>query len=196
MNKTIYRIFIFTVMFFTLLVSCTVKTRYLNNNRTRVPLDNSVFSHRPPYNFVLSSMIDTTAIYEEYSIDQDISERLNNQSLDRKKYSVLKFYANGCFNLFSFNKGEKYPGLIEMDPEFSGLRGIYYYNNGQVFMELYTSVDEFQNMGSSKSILRISGDTLFQRLERSRNKKPANLYTMVYVKRRLPEEYFKYRASW
>jgi hypothetical protein len=179
-----------------LLTSCIVlKTSTLLDNSTQVPKNIEVYKNQDKFNLSILSEIDTSFIYEEYNIREHTLERLLTGNNNHNRYIFYKFYSNGCFNVFSYWKDSTLP-VSFLNPNYSGLRGIYYLTNGKIFYDEFGGVDQFHNIGKITGTFRTSGDTLFEKRNDIKGLYSEKFTTNIYIKRKLPKEYFQYKANW
>ena len=178
------------------LPSCWVKVYTLSNGMTRVPVNPKVYKNKSKFNTSILKMIDTTVIYEELNTEKNILERFNECEYCPKRYVVLKFYSNGCYNIFAFWKNEPQLPVSELDPNYAGFRGIYYLENNKIKYDEFGAIDEWRHIGRIKGTFTISGDTLYEKMDDRKGIDATKYTTHIYVKRRLPPEYFIYRVDW
>jgi hypothetical protein len=127
--------FVFSV----LIISCGVKTKYLKNNRTKVPFKNTFFKNKVLFNKSLLSRIDTNAIYIEEDQYKSSSDSFK-KTEDFKDFGYLKdnyigaykFYSNGNVNYFVLNANYEIIKQNDLDPNFRGSRGVYYLKNNNI----------------------------------------------------------------
>lgn len=180
------------------LFSCNVKTRYLDNNKTRVPTDNQVFGNRGLFNSDVLKGIDTDVIYEE--IYGYLSQKDNFIPLGKQKnYNTqmqagyYRFYENGCMNFFilekNFNAAQQERNI---NPEYDGSRGILYQKEGTRKVDLFAikSYGLKPNYDIITRIIEIKGDSLFEKSMKDPNS------VRVYAKRKLSPMASTYTADW
>jgi len=180
-----------TLLLLAVIISCDSPKSVLLN-RTKVPLDNKVFNHKQNL-MSISKDIDTLTLYEEFrkstyisgtkKIEVNLPERLNTVN-SQGMYSAYKFYGNGCINLFFFDKNDSLTKEM-LNPKFDGYRGIVFKQDNKLVMMRYVEVGEMGNFGLAKTYFRISGDTLI-----------LDEYPYYFIKRKLPKEWFTYKADW
>lgn len=155
-------------------ISCGIKTFYLENKRTRVPVNSKEYINKTKFEKSILTSIDTASLYQEL--------------LDNSGWGgIYKFYPNGCFNWY-YIEGTTIPSADYFNPEINGYRGVYYMDKGKIKGDLFAPADERRNIGKLTEIFTVSGDTLF--VERKFG------YVDIYIKRKLPPEYFVYKANW
>lgn len=184
--------YIVLVFLYVTFYSCGMKTVYLGNKITKVPIDDNAFGNKNKFDLSLFDNIDTSVIYEEYnttffigSKPIDVLALYNYQNPD-KFYEAYKFYNNGCFNLFILNRDDTI-SKETFNPNFNGYRGVFYRDNGIIKADLFTRTTGIGKMAIITEKLKFIGDTLFVK---------ERIDTKVYIKRKLPLEYFDYKADW
>lgn len=165
-----------------------MKIYTLENGRTKVPANSKVFKNQVKFSPVLLDLIDTSVIYEQYNMEYRIPARLSSDRTDQF-YSVCRFYSNGAFNYYTINREELLVDT-DFDPHHSGYRGIYYKENGKIAFDFWGITSQLGAIGKSAGEIEIHGDTLILY-----SKKPVH-FVECYVKRKLPLDYFKYKATW
>lgn len=180
------------------LLSCNVKTRLLDNNKTRVPTDDYVFGNRSLFNPDLLKEIDTEAIYEEiysYLSQKDTFIPVSKQ----KNYNVMaqagyyRFHANGCVNFFILEKDfDAAQQQKNIHPEYNGNRGILYQKDNQLKMDMFVikSYGLQPNYGLITHVIETKGDTLFEKSMKDPNS------VKVFAKRKLSSVGKAYQADW
>lgn len=169
-----------------IIISCGIKTFYLKDKITRVPENSEVYSNRSKFDNSIYFSIDTNVVYEEFNVEYNILSRLDIDAR-RSVYGIYKFYPNGNFNYFVVRRDEAFVPDI-LNPEINGFRGVYYMDKGKIMGDLFAPADELRNIGKLDRIFTVSGDSLF--VERKFG------YVDIYIKRKLPPEYFVYKANW
>lgn len=188
-----------SLFFVTILISCAIKTRMLDDQITAVPIDNKVFKNKLFFEKSLLNKIDTTAIYiSEYSYQ---SNKENFKKRDNKIYksrdyhnACYKFYGNGCLSYFSAYDVDFYDSVKvnDLNTSINGQRGVYYIKDNQIQMDLFTIVgyNFKREYGINTSVIEIRGDTLLR-------KSKFDLETVnVCVKKKLPKEFLIYKPDW
>lgn len=169
------------------LASC-MKTLTLQNGVTRIPADSSVYVNKIKFTKELLKVVDTNVVYESYNMRYQELDRLDTHR-EITHYYVYRFYPNGCFNCFVINK-KKELDTVEFNPDYNGLRGVYYSETNKIRYDFFASINDHLDMGRITGEFIFSGDTLFV----TRDDLPGN--NRIYIKRRLPAEYFQYKATW
>ncbi len=176
-------------------VSCSVlhmKTYTLANGRSRVPADNSVYANKSKFDKSLLDIIDTEAIYEEYDTHYKTLSRLDT-NVETATYGCYRFYPDGCLNFFTLNRNEAITAL-DFDPSYRGYRGVYYLENGKIHCDLFAEINQQQDIGKLTATLEFRGDTLL--LQSDKTSTGRNPQVRIYIKRKLPEGYLKFKADW
>lgn len=189
---------IVSVLLIFTLFSCNVETRYLENNKTKVPTDNQVFGNRSLFDSKTVEAIDTEAVYEEiYSYlsqkDNFISNGKQKNYNTQAQASYYRFYANGAVNFFILQKDfDAVREQKNIDPNYNGSRGILYQKEDKLKIDLFTikSYGLKPNYGLVTHLIEIKGDTLFEKSI----KDPSSV--RVYAKRKLTPMASAYRADW
>lgn len=162
------------------LFGCGLRTNILLDGKTKVPAKKKVYSNKAMFKDSLLSIIDTSVIYEEYDLNKKIFYRLDSKN-KTKSYGVLRFYSNGNFNQFLILQGEAIDSNT-FNPIFSGLRGVYYLEKGEVKFDLFGAKNSRGWIGKLPGNITVSGDTLFVYYELARK-------TRVFVKRNIQPKF-------
>lgn len=181
------KLFIYSAILF-IVASCAMKTYKLQNGITKVPYDKKVYKNKSRFNKELLKIIDTAAVYEAYSEKYNILTRLDNHP-ENSFYGVYRFYANGCFNLFYFER-DIIQKENDFNPNYRGYRGVYYKEGDEIKSDLFSIANDWGWTGKLNESLIFKGDTLYVKRDKSRGN------IEKYVKRKLPAEYLKYKADW
>ncbi|OXA94410.1 hypothetical protein SAMN06265346_11282 [Flavobacterium hercynium] len=185
-----------SLFFLVIFISCSTKTRTLENKITDVPLDNKVFKNKMFFESELFNQIDTNTVYKEefgYQSKKNSFEKINNlkEYQNRSVRGYYRFYSNGCVNYFSFQDFDEIT-FSSLAPNFNGQRGIIYSEENVIKLDLFTIIGYSfkRDYGIITSILKVKGDTLFE-------KKLTNpSYVNVYVRRKIPKEFLIYKPDW
>jgi len=169
------------------LMSCNMKTYVLKDKITDVPYKPTVYKNKSKFTTSLINTIDTGVVYEEFDREKNILMSSDKCTACRG-YRIYKFYPNGCLNMFFFDRNSLLP-TVEFDPLYSGYRGVYYTENNKIRFDLFAEIDQRQHTGKLSATLTFSGDTMYL-------KRDDLSYTEIYIKRKLPPEYFVYKANW
>lgn len=170
-----------------LLCACNgIKTYRLLDNGTKVPIDQGVYSNKSKFDLSLFSVVDTNIVYEEYDRRYNTLKRLDNH-LENSYFGIYKFYPNGALNSFLIDK--KKDLYKELNPLYNGYRGVFYTEEGKARFDLFAEVNQQQNIGKLSGTLMFGGDTMYV-------KRDDLSYVEIYVKRKLPKEYFQFKADW
>lgn len=187
-NRTFFLIVCFV------LLSCNMKIYKLKDKITDVPLEPIVYKNKLKFTTSLFNTIDTGFVYEEYDTDKKIPMS-SDKCTSCRGYSIYKFYSNGCLNLFYFDRSSLLP-ISEFDPLYTGYRGVYYLENGKIRFDLFAEIDEWQKTGKITGTLTFSGDTLYVKRDDKKGINAISYPTRIYIKRKLPPEYFVFKANW
>lgn len=185
---------LYTLVVF-LLLSCNMKTYKLLNKRTKVPVDATAYNNKSKFNSLLLNNVDTSVIYEEFDTRYNILKRLDNH-IESSIYNVYKFYPNGCINNFYLDRRNEPIPINELNPLFTGYRGVYYSENNKIRYDLFAEIDQRQHTGKITGTLTFSGDTLYVKRDDRKGLNATDYSTEIYIKRKLPPEYFVYKADW
>jgi hypothetical protein len=167
----------------------------LLDNITRVPLNLDDYVNKNKFNKSLLNLFDTAVVYEEFNKEKNILERFNFCQSCQKRYLVYRFYPNGCFNVFAFEK-DKLPLIERINPNFSGGRGVYYLEKNEIKFDEFSAIDQFYNIGKITGTFKVNGDTIFVRQDDRKGLDAQSYSTEIYIKRKLPKEYFTFKADW
>ena len=171
-----------------------MKTYKLLDRVTDVPINISAYKNKEKFNPTLLKVIDTSVVYEEFDAAKKMRVSLD-YCTSCRGYSIYKFYSNGCFNVFFFNRNSALP-VNEFNPFYSGYRGVYYTNENKIQFDLFAEIDQRQHTGKITGTLSFRGDTLFVKQNDIRGLNATTYPIEVYVKKKLPIEYFIYKANW
>jgi len=119
--------------------SCGMKTFILQNGFSKAPINPSQYIERKTFDITLMKIIDTDAIYEEYSDKYTVIKKYDNY------VSFLRFYSNGCFNIFYSDKN-----IVEkdmFDPKKSGYRGYYNRINSEIKFDKFGEINQMKAYG-------------------------------------------------
>ncbi len=181
-------------LFLLLFVSCgSMETKVLLDGSTKIPLDDNFFNknYRKNATVKLIEGVDYNSIYVGgYYRDHYEVLKSNFDNKDRAYLNVLKFYENGCVNLFFFKKSDVLSDKIpQLNPENSGNRGVCYSNGGENKLAIFTIVSENLKRGIYSATIGVNGDSLFVKREDEN-------FTAIYIKKQLPKKNKKYTANW
>lgn len=177
-----------------LLFSCNMKTFVLLDKITDVPKNNYVYKNKIKFNTALLNVVDTAVVYEEFAIQYNVLTRLDNH-IENNFYRVFKFYPNGLFNRFTISKNKNLD-IILFDPLYTGYRGVYYSKNNKIRYDFFAGIDQRQHTGKITGTLIFSGDTLYVKRDDRKGLNAKTYPIEIYIKRKLPPEYFKDKANW
>lgn len=180
---------------FILVLSCNIKSYTLLNKVTTVSKNVSVYKNKSKFvSALLLKEIDTSVVYEEYNLDKNILMRLD-PCIECRVYSVYKFYPNGCFNAFYLNR-DKILSAMEFNPLYGGKRGVYYSENNKIKYDLFAEIDEHQHLGKISGTLSFMGDTMYLKRDDVKGIDKTDYPKRIFLKRKLPPEYFVYKVNW
>jgi hypothetical protein len=169
--------------------SCKMHTALLSNNTTRVPVSRDVYKNRVHFDKSLLQILDTGSVYEELELRYNVLSRLDTNK-GTSVYGIYKFYPSGNLNYFVIDREEQFTPDI-FDPTYAGYRGVYYLKGNRIKGELFGVADERSNIRKLDNEFTFKGDTLFVT-----TKNRGLSYHSIYIKRKLPREYFVYKADW
>lgn len=164
-----------------------MQTFLLSNQRTRVPSDSKVYINKQKFDRNILTIIDTNVIYEKFDSRNAILAR-DDYREENNIYDVIRFYPNGCFNIFFINK-TKNLSKQNFDPNYTGYRGVYYNEGSKIKFDLFAEVDQQGHIGKLSGILEFNGDKLI--LKRDDLK-----YSEIYIKNKIPNDYLKFNPEW
>lgn len=177
------------------LLSCSMEVYTLLDNATAVPKNLKVYENKVKFSPSMLNSIDTAVVYEEFNVDKNLLERLIICNDCHRKYLSYKFYPNGCFNVFSFWK-DSLLSVGKFNPNYSGVRGIYYLEKNEIRYDYFSAIDQSYNIGKITGTLTISGDTLYVKRDDRKGINATSYPVRIYIKQKLPPEYFVYKANW
>lgn len=169
-------------------ISCRMNTYELKNNLTKVPYDKSVYKNKINFDKELLKVVDTSVVYEEFSVKYNVLKRLDSH-IENRFYGVYRFYSNGYLNLFYLDR-QLSQSVNDFNPDYNGYRGVYYKEEGKIKSDLFSIINDWGWAGRIKETYSFVGDTLYVKNDKPRSN------TYKYVKRKLPIEYLKYKADW
>jgi hypothetical protein len=172
-----------------------MKVYTLLDKVTDVPKSNAVYKNKSKFTSTLLGIVDTGVVYEEFDPNYNILTRLDNHIENNNLYRLFRFYPNGCFNRFTINK-DKNLDVIFFDPNYAGYRGVYYADNSKIRYDFFAGIDQRQHTGKITGTLTFSGDTLYVKRDDRKGLNATDYSTEIYIKRKLPPEYFQYKANW
>lgn len=175
-------------------MSCSMKIYTLLDKVTDVPKSNDVYKNKSKFTSTLLSIVDTGVVYEEFDKNKNMLMRLDDCTACRG-YTIYKFYSNGYFNRFYFERNSALP-IGEFDPLYTGYRGVYYSENNKVKYDFFAGIDQRQHTGKITGTLTFRGDTLYVKRDDRKGLNATDYSTTIYIKRKLPPEYFVYKADW
>ena len=97
--------------------------------------------------------------------------------------------------MFSFWK-DSVMAVAKFNPDYSGVRGIYYLDKDEIRYDYFSAIDQRRNIGKIRGTLKINGDTLYVKRNDRKGLDVTSYQPRVFIKRRLPSEYFMYKANW
>ena len=164
-----------------------MKTFTLQNSRTKVPAKAVVFKNRAKFDKTLLNVIDTGVIYEQFNQKYNVLQRLDTH-LETSMYGAYRFYLDGRFNLFFIDRNKPLDPN-DLNPDYNGKRGVYYRNENKIHYELFAEINQWGWVGKLTGSFTFEGDKLYVKRDKLEE-------VEIYVKRKLPREYFKYKANW
>lgn len=173
---------------FVLLFAACMKTITLQNGITKVPVKADVYKNKTKFDKSLLTLIDTKAIYEELDQRYNVLRRLDTH-VETSLYGAYRFYPDGRFNSFGVDRNAPLDANT-FNPEYSGYRGVYYLEKGQIRYDLFGPVNQLYWTGELNGTFKFSGDTLY--VIRDVDKR----YIGIYIKREFPQSYLDYKAEW
>ncbi|MCH8904016.1 MAG: hypothetical protein IIA45_08900 [Bacteroidetes bacterium] len=168
------------------LISC-VNTYKLSDGISRVPSNSKVYKNKSKFNISLLNTIDTSVVYEKYSIRYNILARMDNHP-ETSIYGVYRFYPGGYFNYFVLDRDIALD-IKDFDPVYTGYRGVYYHEKNEIRYDNFGISNGLGWIGKLTGAFTFIGDTLYKKSDYSS-------YVQIYIKRELPKEYLKYRVDW
>jgi hypothetical protein len=169
------------------LASCGIRATLLGNNETRIPQSANVYKNRGKFDSSVLKHIDTSVLYEEIGdmVDSVLHER-RFKNYEMYNYGVFRFYSNGFMNFFVMFKDPPYTAK-QLDPAYTGTRGIYYTEGDKIKGELFRCGK--RKIRKLNLHVTTKGDTLFVTWTNLR------MPQQVYIKRKLPPEFLKYKIA-
>jgi hypothetical protein len=147
------------LLIFIMACTCCTTSDLLKNGYTKVPRDNSIFNN-PKFNPDVFRIIDTNSIYIETH-----SFYRGTKQLPKQYISILRFYSNGLYNEFTYDKGSMILndlGSNSLDFKENGIRGYYYYNDEKLQLVSFGPTDELYTMGWNRSEIIVTQDGLLK----------------------------------
>ncbi|WP_294820438.1 hypothetical protein [uncultured Flavobacterium sp.] len=160
-------------MLFFFAIACTScgTSVLLKNGYTKVPKDNCFFDN-PRFDERVFTIIDTSSIY----IEAHTFYRGTKFPVERY-VSVLRFYPNGLYNEFTFEKSSiilSDLGNNSLDFTENGNRGYYYFEKGKLQLVSYGASNELYTMGANESEIVLTPENLLK--ETPRKEKISHYY--------------------
>ena len=184
----------FFVLLGLVLLSCNMKVYTLLDKATDVPKNEEVYGNKSKFNETILNTIDTNAVYEEYDTEKNILARLD-PCTSCRGYLIFRFYPNGCLNMFYFKRNSTLP-VKEFDPLYTGYRGVFYLENNKIRYDYFAEIDAQQHIGKISGTLSVVGDTLYVNRDDRKGLNATSYSPKIYIKRKLPAEYFVYKPGW
>lgn len=163
-------------------------TVVLKDGITEVPTDENVFKRVNGIDNSIFEIIDTNAIYESYLKRYNTLARLDTH-IETSVYGAYKFYSNGRFNMFFFNRNENLHAN-DFNPKYTGYRGIYYIEDSILKYDIFIPSNRFQWIDKYTGSIKFQGDTLLIKKDIFPNTEK------IYIKRKLPDGYLDNKADW
>lgn len=123
---------ILLLLTFSFILSCSIKSKLLENKKTKVPSDINYFTNhfRQKYDVKLFKEIEKNSIYVAI-FHKDIDG--NKFYSSNGNYSAYKFYQNGCVNVFRLTEDAVLADM-SFDPKTRGHRGVTYNKTNKLFL--------------------------------------------------------------
>lgn len=163
---------------------------------TTVPKNPEVYKNIAKFKPEVLNLIDTSVFYEEWNIEDNILERLDKGEYSHSRYLVYRFYPNGYFNVFSFDKNVAIPDIIEVNPDYAGTRGVYYLENNEIRFDEFGGVDELYHTGKITGTFTVDGDKLYIKQDDRKGLDATTYDPDIYIKRKVSPIYFIYKVNW
>jgi hypothetical protein len=189
----------FTFIFIILLIGCGIKTTVLQDGTTRVAVNQKVYKNISKFDTSMVTVIDTTVIYEAYNtlynengipVYKKLARLTTKIENPDNYYHVYRFYNNGCYNLFILDREKDASlGKNDFNPDYAGNRGIYFKEDSVFIGNIVVQKNGIGERGIRKELFYFSGDTLFRTIKNSP-------YTQIFIKRNVPSDYLKWKATW
>ncbi len=187
---------LFKLIFITfILSSCAISIRhtYLLDEITKIPRKEGLFDveNRINSDQLANLNIDVTVIYEQLDLMNGELARLSDGYENQWVYACYRFYPNGALNLFILPWGESEVDSKTFDPTYSGYRGVYYVDKGEIKYKLYATNGEYLRFGKLTGSFSFDGNNLteYRDIQSKYN-------TDRYVKREIPAEFLDFEANW
>lgn len=161
--------------------SCGMKTFTLQNGFSKAPVNPSQYIEKMPFDNTLIKIIDTDAVYEEYSDNYSLIKKYDNY------ISFLRFYSNGCFSIFYSDKNRIEKSMF--DPKKSGYRGYYNRINNEIRFDKFGEINQMREYGKLSGIINVKGDTLYVYTKK-------NNESQIFIKRKVAKELLDFNADW
>ena len=171
-------------------MTACMRTFTLQNGRTKVPAKTIVYKNKAKFDKSLLNDIDTGVVYEKFNKQYNVLQRLLDSPIGTGVYGAYRFYLDGRFNLF-FIRSDEPLNPNDFNPEYNGSRGVYYLKGNTVRYDLFAPSNGLGWIGKSTGNFTFSGDTLYVN-----DDDISRRGVEIYIKRKLPPEYFKHKADW
>jgi hypothetical protein len=175
-----------TIILLVALAACGIRGTRFGDTRVWVPKNNNAYSNRAKFDSSVFRYIDTGVVYEDIGVKDNSGLHFRwFKTYEMYNYGILRFYPNGFLNLFVVYKDPPWSPK-QFDPDSNGARGIYYKEGNNIKGECFAGG---RRMKKHKMDISVSGDTLFITWSYFNKRQD------VYVKKKLPPEFLKYRIS-
>jgi hypothetical protein len=146
-----------TLFLIVVISGCGLKYEVLKNGYTKVPRNDYKFENKQESVTLGVIPFRTDCIYEELSNFNNQPARKDVGNKETFFYETLRFYDNGCINIFLLNRDNV---NIEFNPEFFGYRGVYYSVNNRWKFDLFAPQSERAIYGIISGEISLNGDTI------------------------------------
>jgi hypothetical protein len=172
----------------TIVLSNCTEIMYLKDGSTKVPRKPTFFKKDKNFDRTVFNTIDTSSVYKEIvSLRKDYMKPLRPFFIN--KYSIYRFYGNGCFNLFYSENNDTTFTAQEFDPNYTGWRGKLHLEYDDLFGKIYMKCNyDSTSYATDKYFFHFTEDTLFVRA--------GNDYGRVYLKKKVSDSLLKTNANW
>lgn len=168
--------------------------KILEDGYTRFSSDSMYYirNYRAIKNIGLPNLIDTNAIYiESYYIFGRNREKFYSNDYDYVK--IYRFYKNGAVNDFSMPKSCDLKNPKNYNPQYTGKRGMCFFENGNWFIDVLAKSSELNTYGTYRYVIEaIAKDTIKLRWMR-KNENTVYVYERKEIKN---DSILSFNANW
>lgn len=169
------------LLFILMFLSCGMETFVLQNGFSKAPINLKYYREKVSFDSALTKIIDTEAVYEEYS------DRYSTIQIHDDYINFLRFYSNGCFSIFYSSKNKLEKNMF--NPNYSGYRGYFYKKNKEIKFDKFGEINQMKEFGKLSGTITVKGDTVYMYTKKYND-------TQIFIKTKTPKELLNFNADW